>query len=152
MVSVRELAIATKIIQEHVLKPYERELHTEEPWRSLPEIPDKSEIMPKENDRDRYKVEEWNDYQKDPVYDVNLPVNIVDKPWPSKEEYISAHYQILREDAIASLRNSVKSFKRNPDMDDDTFTHVYTSVSTRNILLGSSSADHDGGSFQRNLA
>jgi helicase required for RNAi-mediated heterochromatin assembly 1 len=151
MASARELAIATKIIQEHVLKPYGRELHIE-PWRNLPEIPDKSEIMPKENERDRYKVEEWNDYQKDPVYDVNLPVNIIDKPWPSKEEYISAHYQILREDAIASLRNSVKSFKRNPEMDDDNFTHVYTSVSITNTLSRSSSAYHYGGSLQRILA
>jgi len=74
--------------------------------------------------------EKWNDYQKEVIYDLDLPENIVDGPWDSKESYIGSHYQILREDAIAPLRLSVELVKANPGMDDDETTCVYTHAST----------------------
>lgn len=131
--------IATeRIIREHVLRPYEREYHSES-WRDLPEVPDKAEIMPEENvgrDESDDFFESWDKYQDDPQYNVHLPKNIVKGPWPSKGEYIAAHYRILREDATASLRNSVRSFKNKPEIADDKFTHVYTHVYIKGLTLG----------------
>jgi helicase required for RNAi-mediated heterochromatin assembly 1 len=129
MASSRDVTVATQIIQDHVLRPYENECHPEA-WRDMPEIPDKLEIMPKEEVREKkdFFDENWNAYQSEVEYNSNLPRNIVKGPWPSKEEYIASHYQILREDALASLRASVKSVKRTPDTLDDRFTHIYTDV------------------------
>lgn len=103
----------------------------QEQWRNLPEIPTKAEIMPKDDqNRDQQSEEEkWNDYQNDPLYDPKLPKNIIDGPWSSKEDYISAHYQILREDAVAPIREAIKSFKQHPRMNDDNGTCIYTHVS-----------------------
>jgi helicase required for RNAi-mediated heterochromatin assembly 1 len=124
-----------KILESHVRRAWDTGNHHEQ-WRNRPEIPDKAEIMPLEeedsglrNNRNRNREEGWNEYQKDPIYNPKLPKNIVNGPWPSKEEYISAHYQILREDAIAPLRESVKYFRAHRNMDDDSSTCVYTHVS-----------------------
>lgn len=134
MASRNEIVAAEKIIKDHILRPYDYEFHTDA-WRDQPEIPAPSELMPKEDKTDFFvEPEPWNTYQQEPVYNKDLPHNIVKGPWPSKEEYIAAHYQILREDAIASLRASVKSFRRNPEMYDDKFTHVYTDVSMAHVL------------------
>jgi hypothetical protein len=124
---------AFSILQEHIMRNYEGRPFPDgtplEKWCSLPEIPSKAEIMPKlDNDR-RQNCEEWNDYQKDPVYDPDLPVNIVDQPWPSKMGYLGAHYQILREDAIAPLRKSVDYFRSHQQRGDNEDTYVYNDVS-----------------------
>lgn len=123
------------ILRDHVKRAYENRVYPES-WRSLPEFPNKEEILPPANQRSAInsKPEEWNEYQKEPVYDENLPRNIVDAPWPSKEDYIGAHYQILREDTIASLRRSVASFRRQPSMMDDNDTCIYTHVRAPNKL------------------
>jgi helicase required for RNAi-mediated heterochromatin assembly 1 len=137
-----EIAIAERIIKDHVLRSYENQYHSEA-WRDLPEVPDASEIMPNDDGSENKDFfEEWDAYKNDPLYNTEVPENITKGPWPSKEKYIAAHYQILREDAIAHLRSSVKSFKRNQHMDDDNFTHVYTHVSPGNVSSSSQSADH----------
>lgn len=125
------------ILKAHIHKTWAREDYSEE-WRNLPEIPTKSEIMPTEehpHPRRRIQEEKWDDYQKDPIYDPKLPKNIIDGPWPSKEAYISAHYRILREDAIAPLRESVRYFAKHPRMNDDRDTCVYTHVSLAYPLI-----------------
>jgi hypothetical protein len=148
MASAKEVTLATQVIQDHVLRPYE-DVFTTEAWRDSPEVPSATEIMPKDDDAaTKDFFEKWSEYQQDPVYDPGLPHNVVNGPWPSKEEYIAAHYRILREDAIASLRSSIKSFKRDPEMFDDKFTHVYTHVSLTNIISNSSSVDHPLDLFQ----
>jgi helicase required for RNAi-mediated heterochromatin assembly 1 len=125
MLSSTESIIPEAIIRDHVLKPYNHNIH-DEAWRNLPEIPDKIELMP---EGEEVEQEEWDSYQKDPTYNRHIPHNIVDRPWDSKEDYLRAHYQILREDAIASLRNSIKSYRANPDMAGDDSTNIYTEVS-----------------------
>jgi helicase required for RNAi-mediated heterochromatin assembly 1 len=133
--SATEMFYANHIIRDHVLRRYEDQAHQGESWRDLPEIPNKSEIMPHEEHKaNKDFFESWDDYQKDPVYNSDLPKNIVNGPWPSKEEYIGAHYQLLREDAVAGLRNAVTAYKRKPGMSDDQFTHVYTHVSLMGVL------------------
>jgi helicase required for RNAi-mediated heterochromatin assembly 1 len=83
-----------------------------EGWQSKPELPTSQEIMAK-----------WNDLAR-------LPRNPVDVPWSSKDEYLTAQYEILRREAIDRLRSSVRSFvdsgEKQP-MDDDS-TNIYTQV------------------------
>ncbi|RKF56509.1 Helicase required for RNAi-mediated heterochromatin assembly 1 [Golovinomyces cichoracearum] len=121
---------AREILIEHYhVKKQIPELPPEETWRNLPHIPNSEEIMGYENPlKISTEPEKWNEYQNDPVYDPKIPFNIVDRPWPSTNEYISAHYRILREDAIASLRKSVQTFKCNPKMMEDSTTYIYTEV------------------------
>jgi helicase required for RNAi-mediated heterochromatin assembly 1 len=129
-----EISAALAILKEHFKKHYENQQPPER-WCTLPEIPIKEEIMPKA-DFDRSQVhEEWNDYQKDPVYDPSLPINIVDGPWPNKMAYLGAHYQILREDAIAPLRTSVDYFRQHQHLEDTEDTHVYTSVHIKGLNM-----------------
>lgn len=76
-----------QILQDHVSRRYE-ELLPPVNWCQLPEIPSKNEIMSKADFNRKPPVEEWNAYQKDPVYDPKLPINIVDGPWPDKMAYL----------------------------------------------------------------
>jgi helicase required for RNAi-mediated heterochromatin assembly 1 len=132
--SYREEGDANAILQQHIYKSYENRAFTEE-WRNLPEVPTSAEIsppsqnLPETANEESKKDERWNDYQKETLYNPNLPRNMVDGPWPSKAAYIGAHYQILREDAIAPLRRAVAEVKKNPTMDDDGETCIYTHVS-----------------------
>ncbi|TAQ85205.1 hypothetical protein B7494_g6473 [Chlorociboria aeruginascens] len=131
-----------EIIRTHVKKSYAKAKYAE-PWRNLPEIPDKSEIIP-DIEEPQPQEERWDDYQHAstdgtiPKY--SLPENITKGPWPSKAAYIGAHYQILREDAIASLRKSVAEFKDFPDMDDSKDTHVYTDIHIVGLQLSRAGA------------
>jgi helicase required for RNAi-mediated heterochromatin assembly 1 len=134
MASPEEIAVAEQIIRSHVLRSYQNQGQVKEAWRILPEIPDGSDFTtPHPADSDT--PERWDDYQfQDRIYYAPLPHNPIDGPWPSKQEYITAHYEILREDAIAPLRKSVKTFKNHPNMNDDENTHVYTHVSSTAVL------------------
>jgi helicase required for RNAi-mediated heterochromatin assembly 1 len=118
-----------QIINEHIAKPWKQIEYTQA-WRNLPEVPKKSEICPNVDPvvAKIEKQEAWNDYQNEPGYEITLPKNIVDGPWPSREDYIGAHYQILREDAVAPLRHVVSEFKRHPHMLEDNDVGIYTHV------------------------
>lgn len=95
-------------------------------WITLPEVPTAKEIMPKEPDK--YVQEVWDEYKNDPVYDPKLPINIIDGAWPSTKAYQETHYRLLREDAVAPLRNAVAKVRQNPGMGDDKETLIYTHV------------------------
>ena len=129
---------ANRILRDHIYKRYENQAFPQE-WRNLPEVPSTAEICPPsrslvdKGDVDEEDRDKWNQYQNDPLYDRTLPHNIVDGPWPSREAYLGAHYQILREDAIAPLRRAVESFKNCPSMVDDADICVYRDVSVSNM-------------------
>lgn len=59
---------------------------------------------------------------------LGLPPNIVDGSWPSKEAYLEAHYEILRREGIEGLRYSVQCYQKDPEMEDNQNTCVYTNV------------------------
>jgi helicase required for RNAi-mediated heterochromatin assembly 1 len=83
-----------------------------EGWQSKPELPTSQEIMAEKNNLER------------------LPTNPVDVPWSSKNEYLTAQYEILRHEATDGLRSSVRSFVHSGEerpMDDDS-TNIYTQV------------------------
>lgn len=118
-----------EILRSHVKKFYENR-EFDEQWRNLPAIPGKTEILPPtKTNAQLYNVPEaWNEYQQEHFYDPRIPKNIVDSPWPSKEAYIGAHYQILREDAIAGLRKAVHTYRLRPVMDENNDVCIYTNV------------------------
>jgi helicase required for RNAi-mediated heterochromatin assembly 1 len=131
-----DLNSSDQILCNHILKPW-KQIEYPEAWRNLPEVPTKSEICP---DADplaaKLAVQEaWNDYQNEPGYEIPLPKNIIDGPWNSKEDYIGAHYQILREDVVGPLRRAVSEFRQHPDMLEDNGVGIYTHVS---LPVGSS--------------
>ena len=67
-------------------------------WLRQPEVPTSAEILLAGDD------------------DVVLPANKIDGPWKSKDKYLKAHYNLLREDAVSPLRDAVEIFRQDPDM------------------------------------
>ncbi|KAL3473877.1 P-loop containing nucleoside triphosphate hydrolase protein [Aspergillus californicus] len=81
-----------------------------EPWTLKPEVPTSYEIFGAD--------EEF----------VDLEPNKLKGPWESKEAYLKAHYELLREDSVAPLRDAVAFFKNDPDMRDHKKVSVYEKV------------------------
>ncbi|KAH7311881.1 P-loop containing nucleoside triphosphate hydrolase protein [Rhexocercosporidium sp. MPI-PUGE-AT-0058] len=124
------------ILVDHIKKTYDHNAFPQA-WRNLPEVPSSAEIKPVYKDPNivEEESEEWNAYQQDLLYDEKLPHNIVDGPWPSKEAYLGAHYQIIREDSIAPLRSAVTEVQHTPSMDETDETRIYTGVTFIGLQL-----------------
>jgi helicase required for RNAi-mediated heterochromatin assembly 1 len=102
---------AITVIRDHVEHNPLKERRTAA-WRQLPEFPTAAEVM-------------------SPVATTNdLPAFPVDRPFPSKGQYLEALYKILRFEAVEGLRFSVNEFRSAPTMTDDENTCVYTKVSS----------------------
>ena len=71
-------------------------------WSTLPEFPATYEIF----DEGRQNHEK----------DVEIDENIVVGPYPSKDDYLSRHYALLREDAISPLRDVVSEIQFRPNI------------------------------------
>ena len=70
--------------------------------------------------------------------EVEVPVNEVSKPWPSREEYLEAHYGLLREEAVAPLRNVVSELLAEPQIEETSSQEnaaVYEKVSSPVLAL-----------------
>ncbi|MCJ1383921.1 hypothetical protein MMC17_007035 [Xylographa soralifera] len=92
--------------------------HTDQSWLTLPELPTSVEIGRLENG-------------KPTVGEIPIPVNKVDGPWSSKLEYLQSHYELLREDGVASLREAVEEIRAKPElMEKDSQEHaaIYENV------------------------
>ena len=102
------------------IRDYWKEAKSEDPitneaWVSKPEIPSSEEILGTdlpENDEDC----------------VELMPNHINGPWPSKESYLRAHYELLREDSVAPLRDAVAYVKEEPRMMDSKSVSIYEKV------------------------
>ncbi|KAL2268811.1 hypothetical protein VTJ83DRAFT_3657 [Remersonia thermophila] len=109
-------ATASDIVRQHVyFRPKDGQ-----GWESKPEVPTPDEILAKESD-----LEE-------------LPENPVDSPWPSKADYLSAQYQILRREATEGLRASVQRYadcRRKEAMTDTDDTNIYTRVYVKEYIM-----------------
>jgi hypothetical protein len=91
----------TQAIRDYFVKPT---LPEDAPsWLSLPEIPNATEI------RGNFTTT-----------DLVLEVNKINGPWESKEVYFQAHYELIREDAIAPLREAVEELRAYPDVTEGT--------------------------------
>jgi helicase required for RNAi-mediated heterochromatin assembly 1 len=107
--------IAKYFDQPHAQDP---DTWTSQPWILKSEIPSSDEIFGGEDGEF-----------------VDLEPNKIDGPWDSKEAYLKAHYDLIREDAVAPLRDAVATFKCDPDMGDDKNTCIYEKVRTRLVPL-----------------
>ncbi|KAF3479697.1 helicase required for RNAi-mediated heterochromatin assembly 1 [Arthroderma uncinatum] len=80
-------------------------------WTAKPELPASGEIL----GLDDGEV-------------ISLGVNQLQGPWPSSENYLKTHYELLREDAVAPLRDAVAYFRHDPKMSDSPHCCVYEKV------------------------
>lgn len=65
--------------------------------------------------------------------DVEISENIVVGPYESKEDYLERHYALLREDAVAPLRNAVSEVQNDPhliEVDSRDSAYIYEKVPT----------------------
>lgn len=69
-------------------------------WRLCPEVPSSFELLDLPEDEGDTEV--------------TLPVNNIKGAWPSKSEYLKAHYELLREDAVRPLREAILQVKVKP--------------------------------------
>ncbi|TGZ78281.1 P-loop containing nucleoside triphosphate hydrolase protein [Ascodesmis nigricans] len=91
---------------------YETTEYADEEWRRMPEIPTAEELSQE---------------------DVEVPCNIIDDSYESVEEYLSTHYELLREDAVAGLRDCIAQIRMDPDMDETPHMAVYENVMVTGI-------------------
>ncbi|KAK6335892.1 hypothetical protein TWF730_003266 [Orbilia blumenaviensis] len=86
-------------------------------WRALPDVPSTAELM---------------------TVEVDLPVNEVGRPWETVDDYLGAHYELLREDAFSPLRDAVGQFRAEPTMDDRTDICIYENCRIIGITFSNS--------------
>lgn len=86
-------------------------------WTSFREIPSPSEV--------------FDEGRKDHGTTVEIPQNTVIGPYISKEDYLESHYRLLREDAVAPLRDVVSEIQVYPHLvekDSDNNAYIYEKV------------------------
>ncbi|EEH33080.2 helicase required for RNAi-mediated heterochromatin assembly 1 [Paracoccidioides lutzii Pb01] len=94
-------------------------------WTAKPELPTANEIL---------GIDENNGCADGSV---SLLANKVQGSWPSTEIYLRTHYGLLREDAVAPLRDAVAYVKEDPRMKDSTDVCIYEKV----YIVGLTCAD-----------
>ncbi|KAF3162805.1 hypothetical protein TWF225_008077 [Orbilia oligospora] len=87
-------------------------------WRTFPDVPSTAELMTPE---------------------VDVPINDVENPWDSIDEYLGAHYELLREDSFSPLREAVGRFRKEPSMDDEYQICVYENCRIVGVTFANSS-------------
>ncbi|KAJ6130269.1 ATP binding protein [Penicillium capsulatum] len=101
---------APKAIQQYFSQYDDREASLGEEWKALPEVPSAEEVMVSSGDTIYFKE------------------NLVDCPWGSTGDYLETHYKLIREDAIAPLRDAVAHVCNTPSMDDTNDISIYEKV------------------------
>ncbi|CAG8900181.1 unnamed protein product [Penicillium egyptiacum] len=88
-------------------------------WQTKPELPSTEEVLGTDIPGDF----------------VALTPNCISEPWASKEEYLEAHYALIREDSIAPLRNAVARVRADPFMKDTPDVSIYEKVFLVGVTL-----------------
>ena len=94
-------------------------------WQCLREIPTGNEMLRAigtgETDGSNYAISATENFE--------LPCNRIVGKWASKEEYLGAHYELLREDVLGPFRDAVEDFRdRALEKENETYC-VYDKVS-----------------------
>ncbi|KMU83347.1 helicase required for RNAi-mediated heterochromatin assembly 1 [Coccidioides immitis H538.4] len=84
-------------------------------WTGKTEVPSSGEIL-------------GIDADINPGDAVFLLPNQINGPWRSREMYLKAHYELLREDAVAPLRDAVAYVRQDPRMQDTLDICIYEKV------------------------
>lgn len=85
-----------------------------EAWTKKPEIPSSEEV--------------WSLPATQEDGYVHMLPNIITGPWQSSDEYLQAHYELLREDSVAPLRDAVAWVRSHPQMMDSGYVCIYEKV------------------------
>ncbi|KAJ5742935.1 hypothetical protein N7533_010037 [Penicillium manginii] len=93
-----------------------------EDWRKKSELPTTQEILG----------------SNDGSSDIMLLPNHISGPWPSTELYLNAHYNLIREDAVANLRDAVLYVRAYPLMKDNGNIVIYEKVFIVQVTLTTS--------------
>ncbi|KAJ5378802.1 ATP binding protein [Penicillium cosmopolitanum] len=93
-----------------------------EDWRKKSELPTTEEILG----------------LNDGSSDILLLPNHIFGPWPSTELYLNAHYNLIREDAVANLRDAVLYVRTYPRMGDNGNIAIYEKVFIVQVTLTTS--------------
>lgn len=75
---------------------FELQNHDLNSWLGRPEVPSPKEL---------------NGDGDDAEAEIEIPVNNITAPWQSTMEYLGGHYRLLREDAVAPLRNVISELR-----------------------------------------
>lgn len=111
------MAIANTSIREYVR--HNKKSSDPSSWLNKSEIPSATEISGAGS----------RDAEEDVL---EIPVNKTVGPWESVEEYLCGHYALLREDAVAPLRNVVSEICMEPQIlekDSQENASIYEKVS-----------------------
>ncbi|RDK39409.1 ATP binding protein [Aspergillus phoenicis ATCC 13157] len=103
--------IVNKDVREYLAQP---STDYAEEWLKRPEIPSADEILGNSGTGE-------DDY-------IELTPNKTEGPWKSSDEYLKAHYELLREDAVAPLRDAVAYVRDDPQMTDSKLVSIYDKV------------------------
>lgn len=129
-----EVSILPPKLNAKVRKYYEAQNVTGGEWLLRSEIPGSAEIMDRE-------ITSTNTNASNAV---ELHPNKPQGPFPSKEEYLQTHYELLREDALAPLREAVFAVRRLPLAHEDSHNGkigLYEKASHSPLLLMSHMAN-----------
>jgi len=102
-------------IKNYCFQAREDESPEGEAWTTKPELPSSDEIL-------------GTDLLDEDEDCVELMPNHINSPWPSKDSYLRAHYELLREDAVAPLRDAVAYVRDDPQMKDSPAVSIYEKV------------------------
>lgn len=81
-----------------------------EGWRVKSEIPTSEELLALDDEP------------------VRLPTNKINRPWKSANRYLGSHYELLREDTVANLRDAVAAVRESPNRMDNNEISIYENV------------------------
>ena len=76
---------------------------------------------------------------KSATLEYEVPANKIDGAWKDKDDYLQSHYELLREDAVAPLREVVEEFHARPYMmekDSEEHAGIYENVGSNPSLYG----------------
>ncbi|RAK90019.1 DEAD box helicase [Aspergillus costaricaensis CBS 115574] len=103
--------LVNKVIREYLAQP---SIDFAEEWLKKPDVPSSDEILGNFGSAENEFVE--------------LTPNKITGPWNSTDEYLKAHYELLREDAISPLRDAVAYVRDDPKMTDTKLVSIYDKV------------------------
>lgn len=92
-------------------------------WTGYPEIPSAREI--------------WDEGRQEHEETLAIGENIIVGPYQSKEDYLERHYSLLREDAVAPLRDVISEMQVYPhytEKDSENDAYIYERVDY-NVLI-----------------
>ncbi|KAJ5689181.1 ATP binding protein [Penicillium macrosclerotiorum] len=105
-------SVANRAIREYFGNYGCQKIGSNTDWLMKPELPTADEILGIDS----------------PDNDVLLAPNVISEAWSSRDDYLKTHYNLIREDAVAPLRDAVAFLRSRPSMNDTNDVAIYEKV------------------------